>query len=98
MACGCILPVGLSPSGLAITSLREPLPDLDHGPNNMARWTRIPLFLWLKARDIIPAVAACTREKTWLTTMLWSTKACPFAARCWPRNTWMPRWRVRTNS
>ncbi|MGA8906728.1 MAG: class I SAM-dependent methyltransferase [Acidobacteriaceae bacterium] len=39
----------LEGAGLVITSLREPLPDLDHGPNHMARWTRIPLFLWLKA-------------------------------------------------
>ena len=42
----------LEGAGLAITSLREPLPDLDNGRNHMARWTRIPLFLWLKARPL----------------------------------------------
>jgi len=42
----------LEQAGLAITALREPVPDLDQGPNTMARWTRIPLFLWLKARPL----------------------------------------------
>ena len=42
----------LEGAGLAITSLREPLPDLDHGRNHLARWSRIPLFLWLKARPL----------------------------------------------
>jgi SAM-dependent methyltransferase len=42
----------LEGAGRAITSLREPLPDFDHGRNHMARWTRIPLFLWLKARPL----------------------------------------------
>jgi SAM-dependent methyltransferase len=44
--------VALEESGLAITSLREPLPDLDHGQSHMARWTRMPLFLWLKIRPL----------------------------------------------
>jgi hypothetical protein len=42
----------LEGAGLAITSLREPLPDLGHGRNHMERWTRMPLFLWLKARPL----------------------------------------------
>jgi SAM-dependent methyltransferase len=41
---------GLEGAGLAITSLREPVPDVADGRNHMKRWTRIPLFLWLKAR------------------------------------------------
>jgi SAM-dependent methyltransferase len=40
----------LERAGLVITSLREPLPDLDHGRHHMVRWTRMPLFLWLQAR------------------------------------------------
>jgi len=35
--------------GLAITSLREPIPDMAHKGTHMERWTKIPLFLWLKA-------------------------------------------------
>jgi len=42
----------LQAAGLAITSLREPIPDLGRGGNHMARWTRIPLFLWLEARPL----------------------------------------------
>ena len=42
----------LEEAGLAITSLREPRPDCDHGRNHLARWTRIPLFLWLQARPL----------------------------------------------
>jgi SAM-dependent methyltransferase len=43
----------LEDAGLAITSLREPVPDLSSGVNNsMERWTRWPLFLWLKARPL----------------------------------------------
>jgi SAM-dependent methyltransferase len=38
----------LADAGLAITSLREPVPSAD----GMQRWTRIPLFLWLKARPL----------------------------------------------
>jgi SAM-dependent methyltransferase len=40
----------LEEAGLAITSLREPVPQAGDGWNHMQRWTRIPLFLWLKAR------------------------------------------------
>jgi SAM-dependent methyltransferase len=40
----------LEEAGLAITSLREPVPQAGDRGNHMQRWTRIPLFLWLKAR------------------------------------------------
>jgi SAM-dependent methyltransferase len=39
----------LEAAGLAITSLREPVPDLAHGGAHLQPWTRMPLFLWLKA-------------------------------------------------
>jgi hypothetical protein len=42
----------LEDAGLAITSLREPVPQAADRWNNMQRWTRIPLFLWLKARPL----------------------------------------------
>ena len=42
----------LEGAGLAITSLREPQPDLADGRDHMRCWTRIPLFLWLKAQPI----------------------------------------------
>ncbi|HKM73769.1 MAG TPA: class I SAM-dependent methyltransferase [Stellaceae bacterium] len=42
----------LEDAGLAITSLREPVPQTGEGSNRMQRWTRIPLFLWLKARPL----------------------------------------------
>lgn len=38
-------------AGLAITSLREPVPDIAAKPE-LARWTRLPMFLWLKARPL----------------------------------------------
>ena len=44
--------IALEEAGFAITSLREPVPDLNHGREHMARWTRMPLFLWLKARPL----------------------------------------------
>jgi SAM-dependent methyltransferase len=40
----------LEDAGLAITSLREPVPDAADRGKRMQRWSRIPLFLWLKAR------------------------------------------------
>jgi len=43
----------LEDAGLAITSLREPVPQAGDGWNRMQRWTRIPLFLWLKARPLV---------------------------------------------
>ena len=36
--------------GLAITSLREPVPDTAAKDSHMERWNKVPLFLWLKAR------------------------------------------------
>ena len=44
--------IALEEAGLAITSLREPIPDLDNGREHMAPWLRMPLFLWLKARPL----------------------------------------------
>jgi SAM-dependent methyltransferase len=42
----------LEGAGLAITSLREPVPNNSAGPSHMERWTRWPMFLWLKARPL----------------------------------------------
>jgi 2-polyprenyl-3-methyl-5-hydroxy-6-metoxy-1,4-benzoquinol methylase len=42
----------LEGAGLAITSLREPIPDHVHGREYLRRWMRVPLFLWLKARRL----------------------------------------------
>lgn len=42
----------LEGAGLAITSLREPVPDLAHRQGHLQPWTRVPLFLWLKARPL----------------------------------------------
>lgn len=39
-------------AGLAITSLREPVPDSSAGPPHMERWMRWPMFLWMKARPL----------------------------------------------
>jgi 2-polyprenyl-3-methyl-5-hydroxy-6-metoxy-1,4-benzoquinol methylase len=44
--------MALEEAGLAITSLREPVPDLGDGRNHMTHWVRMPLFLWLKARPL----------------------------------------------
>ncbi|APO71310.1 SAM-dependent methyltransferase protein (plasmid) [Rhizobium gallicum] len=43
---------GLESAGFAITSLREPTADLTEGRDHMSRWSRFPLFLWLKARAL----------------------------------------------
>jgi len=40
----------LQGAGLAVTSLREPVPDTGDKASHLARWNRVPLFLWLKAR------------------------------------------------
>jgi SAM-dependent methyltransferase len=42
----------LEGAGLAITSLREPRPDLVPGREHRRPWTRVPAFLWLKARPL----------------------------------------------
>jgi len=39
----------LENAGLAITSLREPVPDTVDNGSHIERWKKIPLFLWLKA-------------------------------------------------
>ena len=39
----------LEGAGLAITSLREPVPD-ETSEDHLKQWARVPLFLWLKAR------------------------------------------------
>ncbi|BBZ12450.1 class I SAM-dependent methyltransferase [Mycobacterium branderi] len=46
----------LTDAGLAITALREPIPDPAY--EHLERWTRMPLFLWLEAR---PSSVARTR-------------------------------------
>jgi len=38
--------------GLAITSLREPVPDTARKGGGMERWNKVPLFLWLKAKSL----------------------------------------------
>jgi SAM-dependent methyltransferase len=40
----------LERSGFAVAALREPTPDDSEAGTYMERWSRIPLFLWLKAR------------------------------------------------
>lgn len=42
----------LTDAGLAIIAMREPTPVADAAPELVARWSRLPLFLWLKARRI----------------------------------------------
>lgn len=42
----------LEEAGLAITSLREPVPDYSDNREHLKQWTRVPLFLWLKARPL----------------------------------------------
>jgi len=38
--------------GFAITSLREPVPNIGSRGDHLDLWRRIPLFLWLKARPL----------------------------------------------
>jgi len=38
--------------GLAITSLREPVPDTADKGSHTERWNKVPLFLWLKAKSL----------------------------------------------
>lgn len=44
----------LQAAGLAITELREPVPETGQGREHLERWRRLPLFLWLKARPLPP--------------------------------------------
>jgi SAM-dependent methyltransferase len=48
----------LEAAGLAIVSLREPVPDGSAAGNELQRWNRVPLFLWLKARPLAGAEPA----------------------------------------
>ena len=40
----------LESAQLVVASLREPVPDTSDKASHMERWSRVPLFLWLKAR------------------------------------------------
>lgn len=42
----------LEQAGLAITSIKEPVPDPKSTPDRLKNWQRLPLFLWLKARPL----------------------------------------------
>jgi SAM-dependent methyltransferase len=42
----------LADAGLAITAIREPQPSTAPEFARMGRWSRLPLFLWLKARPL----------------------------------------------
>src|SRR5215469_16455754 len=42
----------LEGAGLAVSALREPIPDASGAWAHLERWSRIPLFLWLKARPL----------------------------------------------
>ncbi|HLH51682.1 MAG TPA: class I SAM-dependent methyltransferase [Roseiarcus sp.] len=42
--------LALEQAGLTIASLREPRPEQGDDWRHFARWTRVPLFLWLTAR------------------------------------------------
>ncbi len=42
----------LEGAGLAVTSLREPVPNASEAWTHMKRWSKVPLFLWLKARPL----------------------------------------------
>ena len=44
--------IALENAGLAITALREPVPVRDEGAADLEQWSRLPLFLWLKARPL----------------------------------------------
>jgi SAM-dependent methyltransferase len=44
--------VALEDAGFAVSALREPMPAVTAPFTHMERWTRIPLFLWLKARPL----------------------------------------------
>src|SRR5215468_8298317 len=42
----------LEKAGLAVTSLREPVPDTADKGNHTKRWNKVPFFLWLKAKSL----------------------------------------------
>jgi SAM-dependent methyltransferase len=44
----------LAGAGFVVSALREPLPAVTAAFTHLERWTRIPLFLWLKVRPLPP--------------------------------------------
>jgi hypothetical protein len=42
----------LESAGFAVSALREPIPTVTAAFTHLEPWTRIPLFLWLKARPL----------------------------------------------
>ena len=44
--------LALEGAGFVVSALREPIPDASEAWTHMERWSRIPLFLWLKARPL----------------------------------------------
>jgi SAM-dependent methyltransferase len=44
----------LAGAGFVVSALREPLPAVTAAFTYLERWTRIPLFLWLKVRPLPP--------------------------------------------
>lgn len=42
----------LEAAGLAITSIREPVPRGGEGRDHLQAWARMPLFMWMKARPL----------------------------------------------
>jgi SAM-dependent methyltransferase len=58
----------LEETGLAITSLREPVPDHVDGQAYLTQWSRVPLFLWLKARPLAALIGE-TRTGTILSSI-----------------------------
>ena len=44
--------LALEGAGFAVSALREPIPDASDAWTHMEQWSRISLFLWLKARPL----------------------------------------------
>jgi SAM-dependent methyltransferase len=42
----------LKGAGFAVSALREPIPDAKEPSTHVQRWSRVPLFLWLKAQPL----------------------------------------------
>jgi SAM-dependent methyltransferase len=42
----------LEGAGFAVSALREPIPDANEAWTHVQQWSRIPLFLWLKAQPL----------------------------------------------
>ena len=43
----------LESAGFVVSALREPIPTVTAAFTHLEQWTRIPLFLWLKARHLV---------------------------------------------